>query len=104
MKETIVYKDLEGLTAASAVDFAPVSSVVATPVVVFTIGGTAKWVKKQVKSKLDRINFATSLGDPNIPLGSHLEKLRGNRNGQYSIRVSKVGEYAFTGKMETLMK
>ena len=66
--------------------------------VVFIIGGTAKWVKKQVKSKLDRINFATSLGDLNMQLGNRLEKLRGNRNGQYSIRVSKSWRICFYWK------
>ncbi len=40
------------------------------------------------RRKLDRINQAASLEDLRSPLGSHLEKLKGDREGQHSIRIN----------------
>lgn len=41
--------------------------------------------------KLDMINAATSIDDLRSPPGNRLEKLRGDRAGQWSIRIN--GQY-----------
>jgi proteic killer suppression protein len=38
--------------------------------------------------KLQRVDFAAKVEDLRIPAGNHLEKLRGDREGQYSIRIN----------------
>ncbi|MGA7525596.1 MAG: type II toxin-antitoxin system RelE/ParE family toxin [Acidobacteriaceae bacterium] len=38
--------------------------------------------------KLQAIDFAVRVEDLNIPSGNRLEKLRGDREGQYSIRIN----------------
>jgi proteic killer suppression protein len=41
-----------------------------------------------VRRKLDMINAATDLRDLRVPPSNHLEALRGNLRGKYSIRVN----------------
>ncbi|MBK9214971.1 MAG: type II toxin-antitoxin system RelE/ParE family toxin [Chloracidobacterium sp.] len=38
--------------------------------------------------KLDQINVAVALDDLKVPPGNRLEALRGDRRGQYSIRIN----------------
>jgi len=38
--------------------------------------------------KLDMINAAITLNDLKVPPGNRLEKLKGDREGQYSIRIN----------------
>ena len=38
--------------------------------------------------KLDQINRVRDIGELAVPPGNRLERLRGNRNGQYSIRIN----------------
>ena len=52
-------------------------------------------VLSRARSKLDRINYATSIGDLRVPPGNRLERLRGDREGQYSIRVSRGWRICF---------
>jgi toxin HigB-1 len=40
------------------------------------------------KRKLAMLDAATELNDLKCPPGNQLEKLRGNRQGQYSIRIN----------------
>jgi proteic killer suppression protein len=40
------------------------------------------------KRKLAMLDAAVSLEDLKVPPGNRLEKLKGNRNGQYSIRIN----------------
>jgi len=42
-----------------------------------------------VRRKLDLLNRATDLRDLAVPPGNRLERLRGNREGQQSIRVNE---------------
>lgn len=42
----------------------------------------------RVREKLDLLNASTSLSDLRIPPANRLEKLRGEWNGYYSIRVN----------------
>ena len=43
---------------------------------------------KMAQNKLSIMSFAESAEDLRAPPSNHLEKLRGNRRGQYSIRVN----------------
>lgn len=40
------------------------------------------------RRKLDLLNQAAALGDLRAPPNNHLEKLKGDREGQYSIRIN----------------
>ena len=40
------------------------------------------------RRKLDQLNQAVTLGDLRAPPSNHLEKLRGEREGQHSIRIN----------------
>ena len=43
---------------------------------------------RTARRKLDQLNAAVSLGSLRIPPGNKLERLSGNRQGQYSIRIN----------------
>lgn len=45
-------------------------------------------IRKRLKMRLDRINAATELNDLLIPPSHRLEALKGDREGQHSIRVN----------------
>jgi toxin HigB-1 len=49
----------------------------------------------RIQAKLDLINASTSLEDLRIPPSNHLEKLRGNLSGLYSIRVNEQYRLVF---------
>ena len=49
----------------------------------------------RARSKLDRVNAAANVGDLSVPQGNRLEKLVGDRVGQYSIRVSRGWRICF---------
>jgi toxin HigB-1 len=46
--------------------------------------------------KLEQIHFARSLRDLEVPPGNRLERLRGDRAGQHSIRVNAQWRICFT--------
>ena len=46
--------------------------------------------------KLHQLNIAGSLNDLRIPPGNRLEALKGNRNGQWSIRINSQYRVCFT--------
>ncbi len=52
-------------------------------------------ILKRAGSKLDRINYATSINDLRVPPGNRLERLVGDREGQHSIRVSRGWRICF---------
>ncbi len=52
-------------------------------------------ILKRARSKLDRINYATSINDLRVPPGNRLERLVGDREGQHSIRVSQGWRICF---------
>ena len=52
---------------------------------------------KQALRRLQQLDSATSLGDLKLP-GNHLEKLRGNRLGQHSIRINDQWRICFRWK------
>lgn len=45
--------------------------------------------------KLRMLDAAMSLGDLRVPPGNHLERLRGDRAGQHSIRVNDQWRICF---------
>ena len=63
----------------------------------FAIGKRVKafdGIKRKAEMKLDQLDAATSLRDLNLP-GNRLEALKGNRKGQYSIRVNDQWRICF---------
>jgi proteic killer suppression protein len=48
------------------------------------------------KRKLAVLDGAAALDDLKCPPGNHLEKLRGDRQGQYSIRINDQYRICFT--------
>lgn len=45
--------------------------------------------------KLRMLDAATRLGDLRVPPGNRLERLKGNRDGQYSIRINNQWRLCF---------
>jgi toxin HigB-1 len=53
--------------------------------------------RRRAEMVLDRLDMATSLGDnANFP-GHHLEKLAGDRKGQWSVRINGQWRICFAG-------
>ena len=52
-------------------------------------------LQRQTQRKLGILNSALDLNDLRIPPGNRLEKLSGNRDGQYSIRVNEQWRICF---------
>lgn len=62
---------------------------------------TKKWppkLKKLGRRKLLIIDAATEIVDLKTPPGNELEKLKGNRVGQHSIRINKQWRICFNWK------
>lgn len=55
-------------------------------------------LQKLAQRKLDLLDGANSLEDLQVPPGNRLEKLSGNRKGQYSIRVNEQWRICFNWK------
>lgn len=51
-------------------------------------------IGKRLEMKLDQLEIATSLADLTLP-GNRLEALKGNRKGQFSIRVNEQWRICF---------
>lgn len=47
------------------------------------------------RRKLDQLNFATTLDDLRVPGGNQLEPLKGDREGQLSIRINQQYRICF---------
>ena len=56
----------------------------------------SKDVQRAAYRKLLILNAATSLDELRVPPGNRLEKLAGERKGQYSIRVNQQFRICFT--------
>ena len=54
-----------------------------------------KAIEKSARVRLEVIDAATSLGDLDLP-GFRLEALKGDRKGQYSIRINDQYRICFT--------
>ncbi len=53
------------------------------------------WLWKIARIKIDQLNAAVSLDSLRIPPGNKLEGLRGNRRGQYSLRINEQFRICF---------
>ncbi len=52
-------------------------------------------IQRRAQMRLDRIEAATEVGDLRFPPSHNLEKLTGNRKGQYSIRINDQWRICF---------
>ncbi len=52
-------------------------------------------IAKVARRKLRQLEIANRLEDLRIPPGNHLEALKGNRSGQYSIRINDQWRVCF---------
>ena len=55
-------------------------------------------VSKPARMKLEILNAAVLLNSLRIPPGNRLERLKGDRNGQYSIRINDRWRICFLWK------
>jgi toxin HigB-1 len=61
----------------------------------YFVKGIDHSVQKRAHMKLLTVHYAVRLDDLRIPSGNNLEVLRGNRSGQYSIRVNDQWRICF---------
>jgi proteic killer suppression protein len=64
----------------------------------FTTGKTRRLgatIQRRAVMRLIQLNSATSLDDLRIPPSNRLEKLSGNRDGQWSIRINDQWRVCF---------
>jgi proteic killer suppression protein len=57
-------------------------------------------ISRTARIKLEVLNAAVSLNSLRVPPGSRLEQLKGNRQGQYSIRINDLWRICFMWKEE----
>jgi len=55
-------------------------------------------ISRTARIKLEILNAVVSLDDLKVPPGNRLEALKGNRKGQYSIRINSPWRICFTWK------
>jgi proteic killer suppression protein len=51
-------------------------------------------IERKAEMRLDQLDSATSVRDVDLP-GNHLEALKGDRKGQYSIRINAQWRICF---------
>jgi len=64
---------------------------------VFVKGVDAK-IQQRAREKLKYIDAAATVGDLAVPPGNQLEALKGDRKGQYSIRINQQWRVCFVWK------
>ncbi|MCI5220459.1 MAG: excinuclease ABC subunit A [Candidatus Electrothrix sp. LOE2] len=52
-------------------------------------------ISKPARMKLELLNAAVSLNSLRVPPGNRLERLKGDRDGQYSIRINAQWRICF---------
>ncbi|NOR89481.1 MAG: plasmid maintenance system killer family protein [Anaerolineales bacterium] len=52
-------------------------------------------IQRNARRKLEVLNVARALDDLRVPPGNRLEKLGGNRKGQYGIRINQRWRICF---------
>jgi proteic killer suppression protein len=62
--------------------------------------GRFRNIERVARRKLLQIHAATELSSLRIPPGNRLESLKGNRKGQYSIRVNDQWRICFKWKSD----
>ena len=63
-----------------------------------------KNIQRFAARKLEMISAASQLNSLRIPPSNHLEKLKGKRKGQHSIRVNDQWRICFTWKHDDALK
>ncbi len=58
--------------------------------------GKFRGIENAARRKLEILNAAMSLNDLRSPPGNRLEALKGERQGQYSIRINQQWRICFT--------
>jgi len=68
----------------------------------FETGSCKQWatIREVARRKLDQIETAVNLIDLRIPPGNRLEALKGDRAGQYSIRINNQFRICFVWKID----
>jgi toxin HigB-1 len=63
----------------------------------YQTGKSSRWtnISAVALRKLDMLNGAVVLNDLRAPPGNHLEALKGNRQGQHSIRINNQWRICF---------
>ena len=59
-------------------------------------------ISRTARIKLEVLNAAISLQSLRVPPGNRLEQLKGNRNGQYSIRINDQWRICFVWSEESV--
>lgn len=59
------------------------------------VSKSGKDVQRQASRKLLLLEAAENVGDLRVPPGNKLERLRGDRKGQYSIRINDQWRICF---------
>ena len=59
-------------------------------------------LRKTLYRKLQMLDAAVRINDLRTPLGNHLEKLKGSREEQYSIKVNKQWRLCFNWGRNTV--
>ena len=59
------------------------------------VRGLPSTIQQRARRKLRMIDAASLLQDLNIPPSNHLEKLKGDRRGRYSIRINDQWRICF---------
>jgi proteic killer suppression protein len=57
-------------------------------------------IAKVARRKLDMLDYAETLGDLRMPPGNRLEALKGDRHGQYSIRINEQWRICFVWRSD----
>ena len=57
-------------------------------------------ISRAARIKLEVLNAAVSLNSLRVPPGNRLERLKGNRRGQHSIRINDQWRICFTWRDE----
>lgn len=59
-------------------------------------------IQKVALRKLEILDYAYQLNDLRVPPSNHLEALKGNRSGQYSIRINNQWRICFVWENENI--
>lgn len=69
----------------------------------FRRGEAAPWMRsfaRTARRKLDMLDYASTLGDLRAPPGNRIERLKGDRLGQHSIRINDRWRICFVWRYD----
>ncbi len=68
----------------------------------YETGSNKRWsaIQTVARRKLDQLEAAVNLTDLRVPPGNRLEALKGDRAGQYSIRINNQYRICFIWKVD----